>query len=152
MIFIQASRTRIGIVALVALAMLALPSIAVAGDGSAVSQYTEKVPGSSGKTVGKKKTVLPKTSKASLALLHNRATRKTLENMATSSKFGAPAASLKNVKSQPARNLNSSVGGSLTAAIASSGGGSKGRLVVLLVIIVAISGGIGVVAVRKQRT
>ncbi len=133
--------------------MLAVPSIAAAGDGSAVSQYTETVPGSGGKIAGKKKTVLPKKSKASLARLHNRATKKTLENMATNSKFGAPTASLAKVKAAPTRNLNSSVGGSLTAAIASSGGGgSKARLVVLLAIIVAISGGIGVVAVRKQRT
>ena len=133
--------------------MLAVPSIAVAGNGSAVSQYTE-CPPQCGKVIGKKKAApLPKKSKTALARLHNRAASNTLKNIVTKSQFGAlPSASLKNVKAQPARNLNSSVGGSLQATITSAAGGSKARLVVLLVIIVAISGGIGVVAVRKQRT
>ena len=132
--------------------MLAVPSIAGAGNGSAVSQYTE-CPPQCGKVVGKKKVApLPKKSKDSLARLQNRAASNTLEKMATKSQFGAPTASLSKVKGPAARNVKSSVGGSLQAAIDSPGGGSKGRLVVLLAIIVAISGGIGVVAVRKQRT
>ena len=132
--------------------MLAVPSIAAAGDGSAVSQYTE-CPPQCGKVVGKKKAPLPKKSKDALAKLSNSASRNTLKNIVTKPQFGAlPTASLNNAKSQPARNLNSSVGGSLQATMVSSGGGSKGRLVVLLAVIVAISGGIGAVAVRKQRS
>lgn len=132
--------------------VLAMPSIATAGDGSAVSQYTE-CPPQCGKVVGKKKAApLPKKSKASLARLHNRAAIKTLENIATKPQFGAlPTANPKEIKAPAARSVKSSVGSSLTAAIVSSGAGSSARLLVLLAIIVGISAGIGVIAVRRQR-
>jgi len=152
LVFIQTSRTRFGIVALVALMMLAVPSIAAAGDGSAVSQYTE-CPPQCGKVVGKKKVApLPKKSKNSLTRLHNRAASQTLENIATKPQFGAPpTANSKQIKAPAARSSKSSVGSSLTAAIVSSGAGSKVRLLVLLVVIVGISVGAGVAAVRRQR-
>jgi len=157
-VFLQVPRARFGIAAVVALIVLTAPSIASAASGncsaSACQQYNETLPGAGGKSVpgGHKKTTskLSKKSRNSLNQLSNPSSKKTLENMATNSQFGNATANLKKVKT-PTRSLKSSVGSSLAASILSSGAGSKARLVVLLTAIVAISAGIGVAAVRRQR-
>jgi hypothetical protein len=140
--------------------VLAAPSIATAASSkrctaSACKQYLPTVPGAGGNiqpSNGKKKTYLSKTSAANLNQLKNAAAKRTLGDIATKSKFGAPIETLTEVKNLPARSLQSSVGSSLTATMFSSGAGSKARLLVLLSAIVAISAGIGVAAVRRQRS
>lgn len=153
--------SRKGIVACFLVAALVVPAGATAskpssgtgGNGSGVDQYVEKVPTAGGpKVVGAGKTKTVKLSKKTKAALKsaNSKTRKRLAAIVTSSRYGAPAAKI-SPKDPTVGSLDSSVGGSLGAAIASFGAGSTARLVALLIAIVGTTVVVGIIAIRRQR-
>lgn len=156
------SFARIAIAAFAVVAALLLPAFAGAttcpDTGSAVCQYNQDPPTGTG-TAAKHKTV-PLTSKGTTGLSGvGQKYRSTLKNLATQSDYGAPVAMISLFEPSAGNNSDSSVGnssvsGSLRAAIVSPGAGSENRLLGLLVVIVAITATpaiLGLAAARKRR-
>jgi hypothetical protein len=155
------SFARISIAAFAVVAALLLPGFAGAAScpaGSAVCQYTQDPPTGTGTTV-KHKTV-PLTSKGTTGLWSvGQKYRSILKNLATQSDYGAPVAMISLFEPSAGNNPDSSVGnssvsGSLRAAIVSPGAGSENRLLGLLVVIVVITATpavLGIAAARKRR-
>jgi hypothetical protein len=130
---------------------------AAGGGGSAVDQYTEKTPASTGsKPVNPGKTAktvkpTPQVARA-LKKVTNTKARRTIKRIATDFGFGASIDKIPAVKSPATTgHVDSSVGRSLGALITSPGSGSAGRLAVLLGVILATTVAVGISAVRKQR-
>ena len=121
---------------------------------AAVCQYVEQIPTSSGSQAtgfGKpRSTPLPPAVKESLTRKAG-ADAPLLEQIATSSAYGAPQKKLRtaapadpNERSDaeigPAIEKDTSVGGSLSAAVDVAADGSNGRLIGLLIVLLAITG------------
>ena len=126
--------------------------------GSACSQYGDSPQTSGGpQAVGatRKKAGTAKTAmlpaKAQSALKHaSRSTRANIKRIVTSP-YSSAGPKLPVAETPRAAKLDSSLGGSLRAAVASPGAGSTARLVVLLIAIIATTVAVGVSAVRRQR-
>jgi hypothetical protein len=92
---------------------------------------------------------LSKKTKKALASA-NKHTRKTLTELVSSSRYGAPAAKIP-TKAPDVGNLDSSFGKSFGAQFLSFGAGSTARLVALLIAIVGTTATVGILAIRRQR-
>jgi hypothetical protein len=157
--------TRKGIIASFMVATLVAPSVGAAStpplggsNCSACNQYTEQVPTSRGSnTVGTKAKKVSKAAQVPLSQEAEKAivtapkpTQKKLNEIMTSTKFGA-SAKLPLTRTPRIGRIDSSLGRSLQAAIVSPGSGSAARLVILLIAIVGATVVVGVMAIRRQR-
>jgi hypothetical protein len=123
------------------------------GSCSACDQYTETTPSAGGsKTPSNKKpkiTTPSVTTRTALESVKKPARRRTLKKIATDPNYGA---SIGKLPVATVKTPSASVSHSLGAVIKSPGSGSTGRLGALLAVIVFSTFGIGVNAIRRQRT